>query len=159
MQIDCLTKFKLNPNIQGFKLMLVGIEKGVYNKFRSRLLATKIFNRDGLGLDSEAVLEFKHIYGIDPNDIVTFGIPNLEEDKLKILLPKKNGYFKCFGVVQSSIDARENRTFHVFDNPLGHDTAVESWNCVMNLIGNPPYIIIYKQRRDIYDQLDTSNGG
>ena len=76
---------------------------------------------------------FELAYGIKPMQIVGMGDRKVSSKLLNSIIPydKKDGY-KCY--------QRKNPTGLV----KIHEDSQSSWNCIMELMGNPEHIIMFK---------------
>ena len=150
MTIDSLVQFKLHPNKDGYKIMVVGLDERAFIKFRTKMRIIKQNHIDTKGRVSQDLLQdFEHNYNISPFNIIVYGTNNMSEDLARNLIPKlPNNNYKCFDIID-----RTKGKVKAINNFVGHDTAVEAWNCFINLIGRPKFIIIYKDKRDIYDEI------
>lgn len=151
MKIDSLVQFKLNPNKEGLKIMVVGLEERAYVKFRTKMRIIKQNYQDTKGhVSQDLIQEFENLYNVSPFNIIVHGNNNMSEDLARNLIPKlENNNYKCFDIID-----RTKGKYKTKDSILGHATATEAWNCFINLIGRPKFIIIYKDKRDIYDEIN-----
>ena len=93
----------------------------------------------------EGVIMFKNLFNVDPREIRGYGNPiynkNVVDDILEYsLVPKlgsihKHKVYKCFGAIDHF---NPNRIIGNTD----HNTAKDSWNCLLTIMGRPNNIII-----------------
>ena len=153
MNIDSLVQFKLNPNVSGYKIMVVGLEERPYLKFRNRIREIKQNYIDTKGKCSQDLIQgFENDYRISPFDIMLHGSNELHEDMATKIIPRlPNGNYKCFDLIDKTKNTPNKVTTSLL---IGHETAVMSWRCFINLIGRPKYVIIYKALKTIHDDIE-----
>lgn len=151
MKITSLVQFKLNPNIKGNKLIVVGLEERPFTNFKKRIKEVKESYTANHGkIDPDLLASFKNDYGIPPTAVAVYGESTMSEDMARKLIPVlKNGNYRCFAI-PSSNKVTNKVSLEMLN---GHDTALCAWNCLMNLIGKPKYVIIYTAPRDIFDDI------